>query len=381
MGFALVKTCGSVGAFLGPFLIGWLADLLHGYSGAMLMLAGVAAAAAALVCGGLGCQGGKSSGAWWPGWRAAEAWCEAWRDAAQRWPWLCSALLSGGGQPARRLGRQFNSARPCERLKSSSSCRPVLLPLMQCSMTPPPDRANRHAALLGSKVRGARWYRAALWPGWVGQPAPHLVFFCSLEDSMLKKLTRNQTLGPAAVREYPARAAVHGTGRTGRAACKQDEVHAGSLASMPAPRKLLVCGTLLGLTTPRYLTTCRVHRPARRCAGCAMGSCIRCLLQEAFLHTRSLSSSKYSIYNYLLLTLLFCAQRPTSRSGWVGERWAPRFLAPFLHISCQRYISHRVSLRLAAQGLGPRLYFLRASSNGSKTQRQDRHAAAHSGCA
>ncbi|KAL4451937.1 hypothetical protein ABPG75_007599 [Micractinium tetrahymenae] len=50
MGFALVKTCGSVGAFLGPFLIGWMADLLHGYTGAMLMLAGVAAAAAALVC-------------------------------------------------------------------------------------------------------------------------------------------------------------------------------------------------------------------------------------------------------------------------------------------------------------------------------------------
>lgn len=53
MGFALVKTCGSVGAFLGPSLIGWLADLLHGYTGAMLMLAGVAAAAAALVCGAL----------------------------------------------------------------------------------------------------------------------------------------------------------------------------------------------------------------------------------------------------------------------------------------------------------------------------------------
>lgn len=53
MGFALVKTCGSVGSFLGPLLIGWLADLMHGYSGAVVMLAGVSAAAAALVCGGL----------------------------------------------------------------------------------------------------------------------------------------------------------------------------------------------------------------------------------------------------------------------------------------------------------------------------------------
>ncbi|KAL4423008.1 hypothetical protein ABPG77_005488 [Micractinium sp. CCAP 211/92] len=50
MGFALVKTCGSVGSFLGPLLIGWLADLMHGYSGAVVMLAGVSAAAAALVC-------------------------------------------------------------------------------------------------------------------------------------------------------------------------------------------------------------------------------------------------------------------------------------------------------------------------------------------
>lgn len=49
IGFALVKTGGAVGGFLGPFGVGALADAFHGYTAAMLMLAGVALAAGALV--------------------------------------------------------------------------------------------------------------------------------------------------------------------------------------------------------------------------------------------------------------------------------------------------------------------------------------------
>ena len=58
LGFALVKTGGAVGGFAGPFVVGAMADALHGYTGAMLLLAGVAAGAAGLVageCGGAAC--------------------------------------------------------------------------------------------------------------------------------------------------------------------------------------------------------------------------------------------------------------------------------------------------------------------------------------
>ena len=49
LGFALVKTGGALGGFAGPLLVGALADGLHGFSGAMLPLAGVAGACAVLV--------------------------------------------------------------------------------------------------------------------------------------------------------------------------------------------------------------------------------------------------------------------------------------------------------------------------------------------
>lgn len=55
LGFALVKTGGALGGFAGPLLVGALADGLHGFSAAMLPLAGVAGACALLVlreCGG-----------------------------------------------------------------------------------------------------------------------------------------------------------------------------------------------------------------------------------------------------------------------------------------------------------------------------------------
>lgn len=49
LGFALIKTGGAVGGFIGPLVVGALADALHGFSGAVLLLAGVAAACGALV--------------------------------------------------------------------------------------------------------------------------------------------------------------------------------------------------------------------------------------------------------------------------------------------------------------------------------------------
>jgi cyanate permease len=49
IGFALVKTGGAVGGFAGPFVLGALADAFNGYTVAMLLLAGVAVAAAGLV--------------------------------------------------------------------------------------------------------------------------------------------------------------------------------------------------------------------------------------------------------------------------------------------------------------------------------------------
>ena len=51
LGFALVKTGGALGGFAGPAVVGALADGLHGFSGAMLALAGVAGACSALVLG------------------------------------------------------------------------------------------------------------------------------------------------------------------------------------------------------------------------------------------------------------------------------------------------------------------------------------------
>ena len=53
LGFALMKTGGALGGFCGPFLVGAMADAFHGYGAAMSALAGVAAAAAALVYGEL----------------------------------------------------------------------------------------------------------------------------------------------------------------------------------------------------------------------------------------------------------------------------------------------------------------------------------------
>ncbi len=49
----MVKTGGAVGGFAGPFMVGALADAFEGYTVAMLLLAGVAACAAALVYGEL----------------------------------------------------------------------------------------------------------------------------------------------------------------------------------------------------------------------------------------------------------------------------------------------------------------------------------------
>ena len=70
VGFALVKTGGSVGSFAGPFLVGALADLMHGYTIPMLVLAGAAVAAAGVVYGGLRGEGGGELEGWMAGGRA-----------------------------------------------------------------------------------------------------------------------------------------------------------------------------------------------------------------------------------------------------------------------------------------------------------------------
>lgn len=51
-GIALINSCGSVGGFAGPFLLGALADdSANGYSRAMLVLGALLALAAVLVLG------------------------------------------------------------------------------------------------------------------------------------------------------------------------------------------------------------------------------------------------------------------------------------------------------------------------------------------
>ena len=49
IGFAMVKTAGAVGSFCGPLLVGLMATYEHGFGGAMLLLAGACACAAAAV--------------------------------------------------------------------------------------------------------------------------------------------------------------------------------------------------------------------------------------------------------------------------------------------------------------------------------------------
>lgn len=52
LAFALMKTCGALGGFVGPFLVGLLADEEGGsFAGAMLLLAAVAASAALVLAG------------------------------------------------------------------------------------------------------------------------------------------------------------------------------------------------------------------------------------------------------------------------------------------------------------------------------------------
>eukprot|EP00887_Chlorella_sp_A99_P007890 scaffold20.g7890.t1 len=48
VGFAMIKTVGTLGSFAGPLLVGLLTSRGHGFGGAMLMLAGVCGAAALL---------------------------------------------------------------------------------------------------------------------------------------------------------------------------------------------------------------------------------------------------------------------------------------------------------------------------------------------